>query len=109
LLSAAARRVERAWNRYLEQWGLSHASVPVLVVLTRGPMSQREIAANMHVAEQTMGRILRHLQEQGYITRERHAADRRRRVVALTGNGREVLEELDQGQTVEGLIGDALP
>ena len=109
LLSAAARRVERAWNSYLERWGLSHASVPVLVVLTRGPKSQREIAANMHVAEQTMGRILRHLQEQGYITRERHTNDRRRRVVALTGNGREALEELDQAQTVEGLIGDALP
>src|SRR5690625_2311111 len=44
LLSAAARRVERAWDAYLEQWNLTHASVPVLVVLTRGPLSQREIA-----------------------------------------------------------------
>lgn len=108
LLSAAARRVERAWDAYLEQWQLSHASVPVLVVLLPGPLSQREIAATMHVTEQTVGRVLHGLQDQGYLTREPHAQDRRRRVVALTEAGRRALAELDQAQTVENLIGDAL-
>jgi len=108
LLSAAARRVERAWDAYLEQWSLSHASVPVLVVLTRGPLSQREIAAQMHVTEQSIGRVLRGLQEQGYITREPHEQDRRRRLVTITSRGHEALVALDQAQAVEALIGDSL-
>ena len=109
LLSAAARRVERAWDAYLETWRLTHASVPVLVVLLPGPLSQREIAAKMHVTEQTIGRILRGLQDQGYITREPHAVDRRRRVVTVTPAGRQALAELDHAQTVESLIGNSLP
>lgn len=108
LLSAAARRVERAWDAYLERWHLSHASVPVLVVLTRGPLSQREIAAQMHVTEQSLGRLLRGLEELRYITREPHANDRRRRLVTLTDHGRQALVELDQAQEVEALIGDSL-
>lgn len=108
LLSAAARRVERAWDAYLDRWKLTHASLPVLVVLMPGPLSQREIAAKMHVTEQTIGRILRGLQDLGYITREPHADDRRRRVVTITESGRLVLADLDDAQNVEGLMGDAL-
>ncbi|WP_251839569.1 MarR family winged helix-turn-helix transcriptional regulator [Oceanitalea stevensii] len=108
LLSAAARRVERAWDTYLAQWGLTHASVPVLVVLARGSLSQREIAAQMHVTEQTIGRVLRGLQASGHITRTPHAEDRRRHVVSLTEDGRDALAALDRAQSVEALIGSSL-
>ncbi len=108
LLSAAARRVERAWDTYLQQWNLSHASVPVLVVLARGPLSQREIAAKMHVTEQSIGRVLRGLQASGYITRERHPGDRRRHIVTVTPAGLEALHALDHAQSVEALIGTSL-
>ncbi|PYG00976.1 DNA-binding transcriptional regulator, MarR family [Georgenia satyanarayanai] len=108
LLSAAARRVERAWDAYLGQWGLSHASVPVLVVLARGSLSQREIAAQMHVTEQTIGRVLRGLQASGHITRAPHPEDRRRHVVTLTPSGRDALSALDRTQSVEALIGSSL-
>ncbi|WP_226924818.1 MarR family winged helix-turn-helix transcriptional regulator [Georgenia satyanarayanai] len=108
LLSAAARRVERAWDAYLGQWGLTHASVPVLVVLARGSLSQREIAAHMHVTEQTIGRVLRGLQASGHITRAPHPGDRRRHVVALTKEGRDALTALDHAQSVEALIGSSL-
>lgn len=108
LLSAAARRVERAWDAYLGQWGLTHASVPVLVVLARGSLSQREIAAQMHVTEQTIGRVLRGLQTTGHITRAPHPEDRRRHVVSLTTEGRDALAALDRAQNVEALIGSSL-
>lgn len=108
LLSAAARRVERAWDAYLQQWQLSHASVPVLVVLARGSLSQREIAAQMHVTEQSVGRVLRGLQHSGYISRTPHPGDRRRHVVSLTASGRQALTALDQAQAVESLIGSSL-
>jgi len=108
LLSAAARRVERAWDAYLQRWNLTHASVPVLVVLSRGSLSQREIAAKMHVTEQSIGRVLRGLQANGHITRAPHPGDRRRHVVELTAAGLEALDALDQAQSVEALIGTSL-
>lgn len=108
LLSAAARRIERAWDEYLTQWDLSHASLPVLVVLTQGPLSQREIAATMHVTEQSVGRIVRSLETRAYITRQPHDTDRRRRVVAITNKGRRALTDLNKAQTIEALIGDTL-
>lgn len=108
LLSAAARRVERAWDAYLQEWGLTHASIPVLVVLARGSLSQREIATRMHVTEQTIGRVLRGLQASGYISRSPHPEDRRRHVVTLTASGREALVALSHSQSVESLIGSSL-
>ncbi|QGH70206.1 MarR family winged helix-turn-helix transcriptional regulator [Pseudactinotalea sp. HY158] len=108
LLSAAARRVERAWDDYLEQWSLTHASLPVLVILTGGPLSQREIAGQMHVSEQSVGRVLGGLERAGHLTRSAHPEDRRRRVVTLTDSGRTALERLDHLRNVESLLGDSL-
>lgn len=108
LLSAAARRVERAWDAYLERWSLSHASLPVLAVLAGGPRSQREIAAFLGVTEQTTSRMLTGLERSGYVDRRRHTTDRRRHVVAITEAGRSALATLDDPATVESLVGDAL-
>jgi DNA-binding MarR family transcriptional regulator len=90
LLSAAARRVEREWDAYLATWGLSHASLPVLVHLARGPASQRELAARCDVAEQTMSRVLERVERLGLVTRRVHDDDHRRHVLELTAAGRDV-------------------
>jgi DNA-binding MarR family transcriptional regulator len=108
LLSAAARRVERSWDEYLEQWSLTHASLPVLAILAGGPRSQREIAARLGVTEQTTSRMLTGLERSGYVARHRHDTDRRRQVVAVTDAGMSALAALDDPATVERLIGDAL-
>jgi MarR family transcriptional regulator, organic hydroperoxide resistance regulator len=108
LLSAAARRVERAWDAYLEQWSLTHASLPVLAILAGGPRSQREIADHLGVTEQTTSRMLTGLERSGYVARRRHDSDRRRQVVAVTQSGLSALAALDDPATVERLIGDAL-
>lgn len=62
----------------------------------------------MGVTEQSIGRMLKALQEQGYVSRASHPTDRRRREVSLTNDGREVLRALDSAAAVESLIGDAL-
>lgn len=49
LLSAAARRVERAWDEYLARWSLSHASLPVLALLAGADLSQRQLAERLGV------------------------------------------------------------
>ena len=93
LLSVAARCVERDWNAHLATWGLSHASLPVLVLLTRRNHSQRELATATGVTQQTMSRILERLEHAGYLTRTPHPSDRRQHVIALSAQGAAVMRE----------------
>jgi MarR family transcriptional regulator, organic hydroperoxide resistance regulator len=108
LLSMAARRVERAWDAYLERWSLTHATLPVLAVLAAGPHSQREVARALKVTEQTMSRMLVGLEQMGYVRREPHAADRRRHVVALTDTGLAALQAIDDPTVLERLVAATL-
>ena len=87
MLSAAARRIERAWDAHLASWDLNHASLPVLVHLSMSPMSQRQLADACGVTEQTMSRVVARLARTGYVTRRPHDEDRRRHVVAITEAG----------------------
>ncbi|MEK8228743.1 MarR family transcriptional regulator [Oerskovia sp. M15] len=82
------RRIEREWNHHLDGWDLNHASMPVLLHLLAGNRTQRQLAAESHVTEQTMSRILARLERSRYITRENDVNDRRRRAVAITAEGR---------------------
>lgn len=101
LLSAVARRIEREWNAHLAGWDLNHASLPVLFLLRRGPLSQRELAQASGVTEQTTSRILARLERSGYVTRSVHAADARRHEVTLTDIGRVALAEAGDLQVAE--------
>ncbi|WP_277051351.1 MarR family winged helix-turn-helix transcriptional regulator [Ruania albidiflava] len=108
LLSAAARRVERAWDAYLARWSLSHASLPVLAVLVGGELSQREIAAHLGVTEQSMSRMVAGLERSGYVQRSRDTADRRRHTVQITAAGRRALRELNLRDAIDSLVGHDL-
>lgn len=104
LLSAAARRVERAWDQYLAQWSLSHASLPVLALLVGGDLSQRQLAERLGVTEQTTSRMVASLERSGYLERATHPQDRRRRAVRLTEAGRQCLTELNDAETINSLV-----
>ncbi len=93
LLSAAARRVEREWNAHLDAWDLNHASLPVLVMLMRGPRTQVELADACSVTEQTMSRVLARMERTGYVTRTAHPDDRRKHAIVITDSGRAVADE----------------
>ena len=109
LLSTAARRVERAWDAYLDRWSLTHASLPVLAILAGGPRSQRELARDLDVTEQTTSRMLLRLERAGYVRRQRHDVDRRRHVVAITAEGFSVLTELNDPAAIDTLVNPRLP
>jgi DNA-binding MarR family transcriptional regulator len=108
LLSAAARKVERAWNAHLAGWDLNHASLPVLLHLLAGPRSQREIAARVGVTEQTMSRTILRLERTGLITRSLHPTDRRRVDVAITADGRRAALEAADVPRAEQILADVL-
>ncbi len=93
LVSTLARRVERDWDAHLARWGLTHAGLPVLDMLTRGPRSQRELADAMGVTEQTMSRVVTGLERRGYVSRRVHPEDRRRHEIVVTPLGTRVARE----------------
>ncbi len=99
LLGTAARLVEHSWNARLREHGVSHAGLIVLSTLGRGPTSQRDLADDQHVTEQTIGRTIAHLESTGHVIRRSDPTDRRRRVVDLTESGSTLLAEMfDTGE-----------
>jgi DNA-binding MarR family transcriptional regulator/predicted GNAT family acetyltransferase len=109
----------REFNRvYTNLIGLLHGSyldspyslteARVLFELAQG--SEAEISAlrgALDIDAGYLSRILARFETDGLITRERSAADARRRVIALTGPGRQAFAELDQRSAADiaGLLG----
>jgi DNA-binding MarR family transcriptional regulator/GNAT superfamily N-acetyltransferase len=109
----------REFNRvYTNLIGLLHGSyldspyslteARVLFELAQG--SECEISAlrgSLDIDAGYLSRILARLESDGLITREKSTADARRRVIALTGPGRQVFAELDQRSAADiaGLLG----
>ncbi len=109
----------REFNRvYTNLIGLLHGSyldspyslteARVLFELAHG--SECEISVlrgSLDIDAGYLSRILARLESDGLITREKSTADARRRVIALTGPGRQVFAELDQRSAADiaGLLG----
>lgn len=64
----------------------------------RGAMTQRELGAVMDVDPSILVTLLNPLEADGYLSRERDPADRRRHVVSLTTAGERQLDSAAQAQ-----------
>ena len=64
----------------------------------RGAMTQRELGTLMEVDPSILVTLLNPLEADGYLSRERNPADRRRHVVTLTRAGERQLERAAQAQ-----------
>jgi len=72
--------------------GMTALQYTALTVLERHPdLSSAQLARNSFVTAQTMADMVRALEERRLVERHRDAADRRRLVLALTGDGRRLL------------------
>lgn len=72
--------------------GMTALQYTALTVLERHPdLSSAQLARNSFVTAQSMADMVAALEERGLIERHRDAADRRRLVLALTGDGRALL------------------
>lgn len=79
--------------------GLSPRQFQLLGLLhDRGPMGQRELGAGMEIDPSVLVTMLNPLEEDGFVTRRRDAADRRRHVVSLTDAGTKRLTEAARAQ-----------
>ncbi|MFC9351296.1 MarR family winged helix-turn-helix transcriptional regulator [Arthrobacter sp. NPDC057013] len=92
LLSMAARLVQRRQDQALAELGLTHAAVIALQGLLEGPLNQEELAADIKVRSQSIGRVLSRLEGAGLVARESNSLDRRHNLVSITEAGRQALE-----------------
>lgn len=101
LLSTAARLVEHSWEEVLRAHGLTHAGLIALHTLADGPRSQRDMARECRVTDQTMSRTVERLERGGFVARATDPGDERRQRVTITGSGRDTYAMLlarEQGE-----------
>lgn len=93
LLNTAARLSANRENERLRRLGTTHAGLLTLKVLGRkNSINQVELARELHVQAQTIGKLLERLENRGLIVRTKSADDRRVFVVNLTSAGEQVLQ-----------------
>lgn len=87
-LSVASRSVIGAYREVLEPLHLTHPQYLVMLALWQcGPMALKDLAAELRQEPATLSPLLKRLEHQGYLTRERSAADERTLTVELTEAG----------------------
>lgn len=91
--------------------GLTALQYTALTVLERHEdMSAAQLARHSFVTAQSMGDMIAALQSRGLIERHRDRADRRRLVVALTADGRALLDRYrDTVAALEASMLDGMP
>ncbi|WP_018763387.1 MarR family winged helix-turn-helix transcriptional regulator [Arthrobacter sp. 135MFCol5.1] len=92
LIALAARLIQRRQDDALAHLGLTRAAVIALEGLTEGPLNQEQLAEEIRVQSQTLGRVLLRLEAAGLITRTRQVTDRRQLKVELTDAGSAAVE-----------------
>src|SRR5215207_8456726 len=90
-LAVAARGVIGLYRPILEPLGLTHPQYLVMLALwQRSPRTVRDLGEALQLEPATLSPLLKRLEAQGYLTRERSARDERALDVALTDAGRDL-------------------
>ena len=90
----AMRRLRAAHDAH----GLKPRQFQILGLLERGGLGQRELGERMDLDPSIVVGLLNPLEEQGYVTRDRDPADRRRHTVSLTTAGAKHLKAAADAQ-----------
>ena len=93
-LYACSKEVIRQYRKPLEEFDLTYTQYLVMMVLWEfGGMTEGELGKKLHLDSGTLAPLLKRLEKQGYINRERPDSNERRLFVSLTDMG-ESLEEI---------------
>lgn len=91
LLVTARRLVENAYNAELAGLGLTHAGLTILNVLAvQGALTQVQLAEELKVQSQTLGRMLNRLARKGFVSRW---PERGSLMIAISPAGQDVLSK----------------
>ena len=92
-LAVAARGVIGVYRPILEPLGLTHPQYLVMLALWgRSPRTVRDLGDAQQLEPATLSPLLKRLEAQGYLTRERNPRDERALDVSLTDAGRALRE-----------------
>ena len=107
LLGHAVRRLHRGTNEALSPLGLSRTQARVVRLLADGPLRMAVIAERLAVVPRTVTDLVDGVEAAGLVTRRPDPEDRRATFVALTPEGRQLLERLDSArrESVGQLLG----
>lgn len=94
-LYAAARKVTGFYSPYLRPLGLTYTQYIVFMVLwERDGQTVGEICEKLHLDSGTLTPLLKKMEKEGYLSRERSREDERRVIIRLTEKGSEVKEKV---------------
>ncbi|MFG2232675.1 MarR family transcriptional regulator [Streptomyces sp. NBC_01310] len=105
-LYAASRAVTVRYRPLLDALGLTYPQYLVMLALwERDALSVRDLGAALHLESSTLSPLLKRLEANGLVLRERRADDERSVTVRLTGAGADLREK---ARTVPLAIGEAM-
>ena len=91
---AASRLITREYQPYLDKMGITYPQYLVLMVLWESDgISVNEIAQKLLLNTNTVTPLLKRMEVQGIISRNRSEADERKVIVNLTQKGNDMREE----------------
>ncbi|MDH5228976.1 MAG: MarR family transcriptional regulator [Gammaproteobacteria bacterium] len=96
--NAAVREINRVWDRAYQALGLSPAHAYVLrLLLAKGGMPQRDIAAELSLKKSTITRFVDALSMQDLVRRDyEQTNDRREQIIMPTAKAKHLHKQLDQ-------------
>lgn len=88
---AVSRLITRIYQPYLDEIGITYPQYLVLLVLwERDKRTVNEISRRLFLNTNTTTPLLKRLELQGLVSRQRSGEDERKVIIALTGKGRKM-------------------
>ncbi|MCR5233056.1 MAG: MarR family transcriptional regulator [Lachnospiraceae bacterium] len=93
-LYACGRKIVGSYTPYLKPLGLTYTQYIVLMVLwEKESVNVGQIGEILHLDAGTLTPLLKRLEKEGYVTRERSKEDERITIVTITEEGEELKEK----------------
>ena len=95
--------IKRSYIRYLDNkindMNITSGEVPFLFVLNEDDkITQKELSDSLRTSESLTTRVLKSLEEKGYVTREVDEKNKRRKIIKITPKGQETATKIKKYQ-----------
>ena len=93
-LYACGRKIVAAYTPYLKPLGLTYTQYIVFMVLwDKEHVTVGQLGSMLHLDAGTLTPLLKNLEKEGYVTRERSREDERVTIISITRKGNELKEK----------------
>ena len=92
-LYACGRKIVSAYTPYLKPLGLTYTQyIAFMVLWEKESLSVGQLGSILHLDAGTLTPLLKHLEKEGYVTRQRSKDDERITVISITEKGNSLKE-----------------